>query len=101
MCTFDPALSKKSIAPNLSEGEIQVYIEQELDYVRDILDGETDCKWVYQALLEYTLLLAKRKGRIEDEDRRNILEWLAELHRLDPARNGRWLDLETYVQNRT
>ena len=82
-------------------------------------DGTQDCKWIYEALLRYTLIakhLREYAGRYsssdhhEDEHRKvqdrqqqqqeqeEELQlrrrWLTQLRKLDPLRNGRWDDLE-------
>lgn len=69
------------------------YLEQELDSIREMLDGAEDCKYIYQALLDYS-------GRYLEVDAGNkkittqeMSGWLEELRRLDPLREGRWRDL--------
>ena len=68
------------------------YLEQEIDSVKDMLDGAEDCKYIYQALLEYS----RRYLEVESGNKKvTTLEmrgWLGELRKLDPLREGRWVD---------
>lgn len=83
------------MAPNLSNTERLEYAQREIDEIQDMLDGAEDCKYIYQALIECTLLESKIQGTVPSvEQKKNILNWLSELKRLDPLRQGRWLDFE-------
>lgn len=94
MCTFDPSLSDQTMAPNLSNIERLEYLRREIDEIQDMLDGAEDCKYIYQALIDCTLLARKVEGTMSGTDKENILSWLSELKKLDPLRCGRWLDFE-------
>ncbi|KAL4891956.1 prenyltransferase alpha subunit repeat protein [Aspergillus ambiguus] len=94
MCTFDPATSEQTMAPNLSNSERIDYLRKEIEEIQDMLDGAEDCKYIYQALIECTLLLSKVEGRLGSGDQEKVLSWLSELKKLDPLRQGRWLDFE-------
>ncbi|RHZ50059.1 Rab geranylgeranyltransferase BET4 [Aspergillus thermomutatus] len=94
MCTFDPSLSDQTMAPNLSDIERSEYLRRETDEIQDMLDGAEDCKYIYQALIDCTLLASKVEGTMSNTDKENILSWLSELKKLDPLRCGRWLDFE-------
>ena len=95
MCTFDPTLSGTTMAPNLSNTERLEYVQREIDEIQDMLDGAEDCKYIHQALIECYLLESKIQGTVPSaEQKKNILNWLSELKRLDPLRQGRWLDFE-------
>jgi geranylgeranyl transferase type-2 subunit alpha len=81
------------VVQDLSNGERQRYYEHEMEYIRDILDDEADCKWIYEALLglaEAYLEVDAGTGSFTTKDMR---VWLNELKRLDPLRRGRWEDL--------
>ena len=93
MCTFDPDRTSTSIAPNLNDAERIQYLNNEIDEIREILEEESDCKWIYQALIECTRLMSKLQG-MSDEAKRDISNWLSELKRLDPLRMGKWNELE-------
>ncbi|KAL0260429.1 Rab geranylgeranyltransferase [Diplodia seriata] len=68
------------------------YLEEELDSIREMLDGAEDCKWIYQALLETATAL--KAARQEDADlAAEMAEWLSQLKKLDPLRSARWDDL--------
>ena len=60
-----------------------------------MLDGAEDCKYIYQALLEYSRRRIDLGGDGDEEDtRRDMAGWLEELKKLDPLREGRWKDME-------
>ncbi|KAL1910453.1 Rab geranylgeranyltransferase [Sporothrix stenoceras] len=88
-------IGRPSIVPHLSLEERMTYIARELDDIRDLLSDYDDVKWIYEALFEYTLAVAKMEERpLAENERTDVEEWLAQLRKLDPKRNGRWDDLE-------
>ena len=101
MCTFDPATAIQTMAPNLSNEDRLEYIEQETEAIEEMLDGAEDCKYIYQALIDCTLLRIRMKGEdMSKVDQQKIQGWLSELKSLDPLRKGRWLDFERSLSNR-
>ncbi|GLI77712.1 Rab geranylgeranyltransferase [Penicillium ochrochloron] len=94
MCVFDPAVASRTMAPNLSTSERLQYLRNEIEAIQEMLDGAEDCKYIYQALIECTLLVSKVAGSLSTDDRAQILSWLSELKQLDPLRKERWLDFE-------
>ncbi|KGO36340.1 Protein prenyltransferase, alpha subunit [Penicillium expansum] len=94
MSVFDPSMAERTMAPNLSSSDRLEYIRNEIEEIKEMLDGAEDCKYIYQALIEYTILASKVEGSLSSEDRDQILSWLAELKKLDPLRRERWLDFE-------
>ena len=94
MCTFDPETAGHTMAPNLSKSDRLAYVASEREFIEDLLEDASDCKWVYQALIESALLAGKIEGHMRAKDKADVQTWLAELKRLDPLRIGRWLDLE-------
>ena len=82
------------MAPNLGTSERLQYLRNEIDAIQEMLDGAEDCKYIYQALIEVTLLVSKVTGSLVPKDRDQILSWLSELKQLDPLRQQRWLDFE-------
>lgn len=94
MCVFDPSLAARTMAPNLPNSQRLQYVEREKEEIKGILDECTDCKWIYQALVECNLIAAKIKGVISDDDRSEVVGWLKVLDKLDPLRRGRWYDIE-------
>lgn len=101
MCTFDPGQAAKSMAPNLSDGERLRYIAAEREYIEEVLEDAQDCKWAYLALIESTLIESKVKGGLAESEQSKMSEWLDELQKLDPLRQGRWLDLEKRLKEIT
>ncbi|KAL4780735.1 hypothetical protein BJX76DRAFT_337218 [Aspergillus varians] len=95
MCTFDPTKSSQTMAPNLTKIERLDYIRREIEEIQEMLDGAEDCKYLYQALIDCTLLAARVEETPPDgEQKSQVLDWLSELKKLDPLRAGRWLELE-------
>lgn len=70
------------------------YLEQELDNVKEMLDGAEDCKYIYQALLEYSQRYLEVEAGNKKVTTVEIKGWLEELRKIDPLREGRWTDLE-------
>jgi geranylgeranyl transferase type-2 subunit alpha len=60
----------------------------------DVLDDVNDCKWIYQALIDCKLLIAKLQGFMAEQDQEELRTWLSALKQLDTLRSGRWMDLE-------
>lgn len=92
MCTFDPRYASQSLAPNLSNIERVEYLSKEIEKVIEMLDGAEDCKWIYQELINMTLL-KKRLGGTGSEQDADVGTWLGELEKLDPLRARRWKDM--------
>jgi geranylgeranyl transferase type-2 subunit alpha len=81
------------VVRDLTNGERQKYYEHEMEYIREILDDEADCRWIYEGLLSLAqayLEVDAGTGWVTTADMR---AWLSELKRLDPLRFGRWEDL--------
>ncbi|KAJ5777536.1 hypothetical protein N7520_000782 [Penicillium odoratum] len=94
LSVFDPATADRTMAPNLTTSERLEYLRQEIENIQEIIDGAEDCKYIYQALIECTMLVSKVTGSLSSQDRNQILSWLSELKQLDPLRERRWLDFE-------
>ncbi|KAI0401769.1 hypothetical protein F4802DRAFT_404826 [Xylaria palmicola] len=90
---------KPSIAPNLTSEQRISCLEQEVEFIKDLLEDFPDVKWPHEALLEYTLALRMlqpgTKGEGEDSDPKF---WLARLRKLDALQTGRWDDVEREVE---
>lgn len=83
------------IVHDLSNGERQKYYEHEMTYIREILEDETECKWIYEALLGLAEASLEVDAGTCSFTTKDMQAWLDELNRLDPLRRGRWHDLET------
>ena len=94
MCVFDPAVADRTMAPNLSTSERLQYLQEEIEEIQEMLDGAEDCKYIYQALIECSVLVSKVSGTLSSDNRDRIMNWLSELKKLDPLRQNRWLDFE-------
>ncbi|KAI2462870.1 protein prenylyltransferase [Annulohypoxylon bovei var. microspora] len=87
--------SRHAIAPALTVAERAAYVREEIDQIKDLLEDYDDIKWIYEALLEYTVAL-RRLGEQGGEDIQieDPSKWLAKARLLDPTRAGRWNDVE-------
>src|SRR5216117_2846448 len=94
MCSFDPAVASKTMAPSLEDKERVMYLRRELETISEMLDGAEDCKWIYQALIHCTVLVSRIEGDLSLAAKQSLSGWLSELKILDPLRKGRWIDLE-------
>ncbi|KAF2866118.1 geranylgeranyl transferase type 2 subunit alpha [Massariosphaeria phaeospora] len=94
MSTISPACpAHNRLVLDLSNGERQEHYEHEMEYIREILDDETDCKWIYEALLYLASAYLEVEGGTQAFSTRDMRGWLDQLKRLDPLRKGRWEDL--------
>lgn len=95
MSTLDPSnQNSPSILEPCTNAERLEYLEQELDSVMEMLDGAEDCKYIYQALLEYATRYLEIEPGNKKVTTKEMKEWLNELRKIDPLREGRWKDLE-------
>lgn len=99
MSTISPSCPpERLIIQDLTNGERQKFYENEMEYIKEILEDEMDCKWIYEGLLglaEAYLEVDAGTGAVTTKDMR---VWLTELKRLDALRRGRWEDLEKRLQ---
>jgi geranylgeranyl transferase type-2 subunit alpha len=94
MSTLSPSCSSEDqIALDLSNGDRQQYYENEIQYIREILEDEEDCKWIYEGLLFLAGAYLEVDGGTKVFTTADMRAWLEQLKRLDPLRNGRWDDL--------
>jgi geranylgeranyl transferase type-2 subunit alpha len=99
MTTLSPSCPlRDSIVLDLTNGERQSYYEHEMEYIREILEDEADCKWIYKALLELAEAYLEVDVGTTVVSTQEMRAWLVELKRLDPLRRGRWDDLETKLK---
>lgn len=95
MSTLDTSNHQsQAILDPCTDADRTTYLEQELDSVQDMLDGAEDSKYIYQALLEYSRTYSRLRPGREKISKSQLREWLDEVKKLDPLRNGRWQDLE-------
>jgi geranylgeranyl transferase type-2 subunit alpha len=73
------------------------YYEQELERIAEIIEDFDDCKWVYEALLQYSTEYNGLKGD-SPSNQEELCGWLDTLERLDPMRSGRWHDVRASLK---
>ncbi|KAF4977535.1 hypothetical protein FZEAL_5969 [Fusarium zealandicum] len=85
----------RQIAPSLTLDQRISYVDREIVDIKDLLEDYNDIKWIYEALIEYTVARGQLTSQaLESEDQSDVASWLTRLRELDPMRNGRWGDLE-------
>lgn len=94
MTTLSPNCpSQDRIALDLDNGDRQRYYENEMQYIREILEDEEDCKWIYEGLLFLAGAYMEVDSGTKVFTTADMRSWLQQLRRLDPLRSGRWEDL--------
>lgn len=99
MSTLDP--SNAQAAPILdpcTNKERVEYLGQEIESIKELLDGVEYPKYIYQALLEYSRRYLEVEGGNKAVTTMEMREWLEELKKIDPLRGGRWTDLEAKMK---
>ncbi|KAL9609319.1 MAG: hypothetical protein Q9167_005906 [Letrouitia subvulpina] len=90
--SFDPRKSPYAITLDLAPNERETYLKRQVDDLQEMLDGAENSKWIYQRLLELSLIYHVSSGRwLVAEDQ--IQSWVSNLNTLDPMRRGRWTDI--------
>ncbi|KAI0466063.1 hypothetical protein F4859DRAFT_336158 [Xylaria cf. heliscus] len=86
---------RSTITPNLTAEEKISILNQEVEFIKDLLGDFPNIKWPYEALLEYTLALRRLQPDTKDEEEGSDPNfWLAKLRKLDAMQTGRWDDIE-------
>jgi geranylgeranyl transferase type-2 subunit alpha len=86
--------ANKIIVSGFTQADRIEYLDRQLVFLKDLLDGAEDSKWIYNALIDCTTALCEMKGhQISLEASHDLKMWLDELRRLDPLRIGRWNEL--------
>ncbi|KAI9690784.1 MAG: Rab geranylgeranyltransferase [Bathelium mastoideum] len=85
---------QESFIPNLSNGERLTLLEREIRNTDEMLEGAEDCKWIYQALLQYSEMYLELDTGNKTFTTQDMRSWLDQLKKLDTLRVGRWNDLE-------
>ncbi len=86
------------IVRNFKRSDRLEYLDQQINDLKELLVGAEDQRWIYNALLDYTMALWELFDcPPSDEVKQNLSEWLAQLRKLDPMRNGRWDDMARSV----
>lgn len=102
MSTLDPKspinsadyTRKTAVLSPVTDEDRLAYLEQELESIKEMLDGAEDCKYIYQALLEYSRRHIELNSRDGSDTKIAMAGWLTELEKLDALRQGRWQDME-------
>ena len=85
---------RSAIAPHLTAEQRKSYIDREIDDIKDLLEDYDDIKWIYEALIEYSVAISQLTGEsLDQSQQQDVALWLKKLVKLDPMRNGRWNDL--------
>ncbi|KAI1324423.1 protein prenylyltransferase [Xylariaceae sp. FL0255] len=90
---------KPTITPNLTNEEKIKYLEDEIEFIKDLLEDYPDIKWPYEALIDYALALGGLSPESKAERDGHLRSWLATLRKLDPMLSGRWNDFEQQLNS--
>ncbi len=94
MLNLTDYVGRQTITPGLSQEERVTYVMREIEEIKDLLEDYDDVKWIYEALMEYTISLTQLEERQLDSDEKDSLRGLlAKLEKQDPMRNGRWNEI--------
>lgn len=93
MTTLTNTVGHDVITPQFTTADRIEYVKKQLTELEDMLDGAEDSKWIYSALIEYSLALTRMEERQPDPaELSNCRNWLQQLRSLDSLRSGRWDD---------
>ncbi|KAF2105326.1 hypothetical protein BDV96DRAFT_655740 [Lophiotrema nucula] len=81
------------IVQDLSNGERLRHYAREMEYIKEILEDEADCKWIYESLLSTASFYVQVEAGTKAFTTLEMQSWLDQLRRLDPLRRGRWDEL--------
>ena len=98
MATLDPSNAQATpILDPCGPDQRSQYLEQEIESIKEMLEGAEDCKYIYQALLEYSLRF-RTEGEASGPTSDEMGAWLKELRNIDPLREGRWKKWEAKMK---
>lgn len=89
--TTSAARKEGLVVPDLDPSECAMRIAREFANLEELLEDASNCKWIYAALLQYSVAVLALKTNATAADQ--LQHWLAQLRHLDPLREGRWRDL--------
>ncbi|KAL9087891.1 MAG: hypothetical protein Q9165_006453 [Trypethelium subeluteriae] len=89
-----PTVGRQSFVSDLTNSERLDLLEREFKGTRELLEGAEKCKWIYQALLQYSELYLELDAGNRMFTTQDLRHWLDQLKELDTLRTGRWNDLE-------
>ncbi|KAK8149970.1 Rab geranylgeranyltransferase [Beauveria asiatica] len=83
-----------AIVPEMDVNDKVKLISRQVDFIKDLLEDYHDVKWIFEMLLEYTLLTYKlRNEPLGVEQSQELESWVTSIKRLDPQRFNRWQEL--------
>ncbi|UNI19742.1 Protein geranylgeranyltransferase type II [Purpureocillium takamizusanense] len=84
-----------TIAPHLPLADRRSHVVSQISNIRELLEDYDDIKTIYEALINYTILVGRLDNQtLHEEEKHDVQQWLGRLKALDSKRNGRWIDLE-------
>ncbi|KAK0708948.1 hypothetical protein B0T26DRAFT_719921 [Lasiosphaeria miniovina] len=87
-------VGRATIVPTFNLKERITYMSREIEGIKELLEDYNNIKLIYEALLDYTIMLCQLEERQPDtSERADLAVWLQKLRELDPMRNGRWSDV--------
>jgi geranylgeranyl transferase type-2 subunit alpha len=82
-----------AIVTDFSAEDRIAYLTREIEEIKELAEDYDDVKWIYEALMEYTIALGELT-QLDDGEKKDLRTWLGKLRVLDPMRRGRWDDVE-------
>ncbi|KAG5953970.1 hypothetical protein E4U53_005963 [Claviceps sorghi] len=87
------------IVRHLSAQDRQSYLEDEVDFIKDLLEDYENLKWIYEALIDCTLAANTLRTVEQQQTSQSLMAgWLRRLRELDTQRSGRWDELESQIE---
>jgi geranylgeranyl transferase type-2 subunit alpha len=93
MASLIPGNEEYALITDFSTSERTDHLSQEIVEIKELAEDYVDVKWIYEALVEYTITLGQLR-KLESSEEKDVRGWLGRLRQLDPMRRGRWDDLE-------
>ncbi len=83
-----------SIVPGMAVDDRVKLVTHEIEFIKDLLEDYDNVKWIFEMLLEYTLLISRLRNESLGAEQKTELEgWVVKIQRLDPQRSNRWKEL--------
>ncbi|KAL9004841.1 MAG: hypothetical protein Q9188_002360 [Gyalolechia gomerana] len=90
---FEAVPNANAFVQDLSVDDKAEYVKTQIGDLQEMLEGAETCKWIYQRLLDLSLMGKKIIGQWPVESS-FVESWIDKVTELDPLRKGRWHDLQ-------
>ncbi|KAI4177404.1 MAG: hypothetical protein LQ343_000384 [Gyalolechia ehrenbergii] len=90
---FEAVPNANAFVQDLSVDDKAEYVKTQIGDLQEMLEGAETCKWIYQRLLDLSLMGKELIGQWPVESS-FVESWIDKVTELDPLRKGRWHDLQ-------